>query len=379
MLMEPDRVNCGGGEELPSGLCRTVVLDDRTFLMEGERASWLGTEYAQAIFEWMRGIGFEPDRFGRYGNICPHTVAFTSDLWEVIQRQMEQPGAAVTKIVEKLIPRMQETYKEHLRECMTEDLRGGAYKAIDLLLDTDLSVSGDPEVWLNAPVRLNLGLTVDAFSDYTLNVTYPAYEWEEYESEWKGAFHWSSIMWLTRRQGYTQARLREAQHNVKRAAELPDPHTLIPSKYLYSAAMEIWHELSIYNQLGFFVRVPLKEALLAVSMQICGKRSGKGQGYFLLDRSTTCGFFTTWEGSCSLLGIEMEKDVRVPLADLDIFPDGADGYALFEVHGSSEKWQPDKILHWGFPRDFVPRIKREDPALYRCVCDLRAKEGAARN
>lgn len=217
----------------------------------------------------------------------------------------------------------------------------------DALLQNYLANRSE-ECWLETPVFVNIGLTVDDFSEYTLNATYPAYGSAEYDEEYKGRFHKSSIMWLTRRQGYSQAELRDALYNVKTNS------ICIESPYLRSAAMEIWHEMTDINQLGFFLSMPLKELLLIKTLQYWGRNNKKWPGYILVGTNTTCGFYNTQEGSCSLLEIYLEKPVKLPLNILDVKPDGASGYSIAEVCGpysdNDKIWKKSCIQHWGFHR-----------------------------
>lgn len=254
------------------------------------------------------------------------------------------------------LPRMRDAYVSQLADSLESYLRDKGsqteFSVVHDYLTGCLRVSALAEDWLDAPVRLNLGLTIDEWTDYTLNVTYPAYNSDEYDEENKGKFDKSSIMWLTRRQGYKQVDLRRAQYAVIEASELDDPLQLIPSPFLYSAAMEIWHELCDINQLGFFIMVPLRELLVMWTMQHWGKKKRKWPGYVLLSKDTRCGFFTTWLGSRSLLGIKLERDVKVPLCDVDIRPDGMRGYSVYGISMSGAIWRPNRILHWGLPRQF---------------------------
>ncbi len=254
------------------------------------------------------------------------------------------------------LPKMIEAYSTQLADLLFDELkRKGSpaeLNAVCEFLENNLRVSVLLDDWLNAPVRLNMGLTVDVWSEYTANVTYPAYGYEVTDLDYKGWFGESSIMWLTRRQGYSQSDLREAQHSVIDACKLDDPLKMIPSSFLYSAAMEIWHELCFNNQLGFFLLVPLRELLLMWSMIHWGGERHKWPGYVLLAKETRCGFFSTWQGSGSLLGIRLERDVKVPLCDVTIEPDGMHGYSLYDVYRSTRIWHPGGILHWGLPRQF---------------------------
>ena len=319
----------------------------------------------------MERIGYRAEADGCY-HVAEPLIAFTHQLWAALSEGDEPP----LERIGRLVPAFADAYRKDLSYRLTDDLRRektGASEYADEFLASFLRLPTAPEAWLNAPVRVNIGLLVDGWSEYTVNVTYPAYNWQDYDTDYEGQFHTSSIMWLTRRQGYKQAELREALYSVKAAVKKEDPLTVIPSPFLYSAAMEVWHELSIFNQLGFFLKMPLREMLLMDAMKRWGHKNRKWQGYILLDKKTASGFFSTWNGSCSLLGLELEKDVKIPLGDVEIFPDGGEGYSIYDVIASDEKWRPDCILHWGLPRQF-----RRDAALWG-ITELPPGGGAAKN
>lgn len=211
----------------------------------------------------------------------------------------------------------------------------------------------DPETaekaLMDIPVHLILGINVDADWEFTLNTTYPAYMGREYDSENKGMFDKSSVMWLTRRQGYKQAHLR--QHLYALQGENDDMHDgdLVESKYLASVAREIQGEYTIFNQLAFLLDLPLQEALMMATMQKWGKAHGKWPGYVLLDKKSTCGFVCKWLGGCSSLRINLEKDVKIPLNNAEIYPDGVYGYP---IPAHDVDWKRDCITHWGLSRQF---------------------------
>ena len=309
------------------------------------------------LIEACQKAGFERNEEGKIP-VPPEIVPFSEKLWEALAETKTNPFEALPALIPLFIQQQEEHYRKDTDALpswkkIAKKLEGewdGEF--VRSFLEERLCLSERTEDWLMAPVRLNIGMTVDSYREYTLNVTYPAYSWAEYEWDNRGHFQYSSIMWLTRRQGYKQADLREAQHLVKEAANAKDPLTVISSPYLYSAAMEIWHELSIFNQLGFFIQLPLWQLLLLVTMQRWGEARKKWPGYILLDKKTRCGFFSTDDGSCSLLGIQLEKEVKIPLKDVDLYPDAAIGYSQIDVHEDPEVWQLDCIRHIGFPRQF---------------------------
>lgn len=306
--------------------------------------------HIQKLRAQMERRGYRADADGIYHIDAP-LMAFDHDLWEALVDGPEPPFQRVERLIPELIAVWRASLADRLRDAVRRD-DSGAGEAAEAFVDGFTRLPETREAWLDSPVRVDIGLTVDDWSEYTANVTYPAYMGEEYDADYKGQFGHSSIMWLTRRQGYSQAQLREALYSVKRDAKEADIDDPSSWSYLFSAAMEVWHELSIFNQLGFFVRLPLRELLLLDAMQRWGGRNKKWPGYILLDRKTTCGFFTTSEGSCSLLRIQLEKDVKVPLDVAEIYPDGGIGYGIHEVGEPLKGWQPDCVRHWGLPRQF---------------------------
>ena len=100
--------------------------------------------------------------------------------------------------------------------------------------------------------------------------------------------------------------------------------------------------------------MPLRELLLLKSMEQYGN---KWKGFVVAGTETACGFFNTFEGSCSLLGIKLEKPVKLPLNVLDIEPDGVSGYSMYDVvDGSAASianiWRENCIEQWGYPKGF---------------------------
>ena len=100
-----------------------------------------------------------------------------------------------------------------------------------------------------------------------------------------------------------------------------------------------------------------------ISMQQWGKNHKKWPGYVTVKTSAVCGFMNSFLGSCSLLEIQLEKPVKLPLNVLEINPDGVNGYGIYQINSLTHDWifkiwKSDCIEHWGLPRGF-----RRDAAL----------------
>lgn len=153
----------------------------------------------------------------------------------------------------------------------------------------------------------------------------------------------SSLLWLARQQGYKKSELKKALAD-RRNSQSP----LLKS---------IYHETlncgSHMNALVFLVKTSLEEYFILRDGIDNEKERNKsrfpsertGRGYLILSKNTTCGLYDSWNGSGSILEIELEKDVRLPfryIASAD--HDGCHGYGIREVYGcGSELWSEDAI------------------------------------
>ena len=153
----------------------------------------------------------------------------------------------------------------------------------------------------------------------------------------------SAILWLARQQGYKKSALTQALRDRECGQ----------SKFLKSMLQEVENTSTHMNALTFLVKVTLKEwfnlhdAIKQEAMKNDphhSKRS-KVRGYLLLDKSTTCGLYDPWGGAGSVLEIQLERDVRLPIRFIDsAWPDGARGYSVTEIYGlCSSAWTDDAI------------------------------------
>ena len=292
------------------------------FFIEGSDIMDFSDEKLKNEIDYLVGLGFQKKKDCLF-RAAPHLFTISSCNWEKLKKAHGDP----VKTLCELIPDLIKDYTDYLKENMADDL-------VDII-----RIGTDVKDWLNAPVRLN----IDQGSEYALNSPYPSY-W--HDSVLDESFCESSLMWLTRRQGYNQKQMYD---------ELYDSDEAVQSRYLRSAAREVCNEYSSMNQLGFFVRVTVEECLLMLEAK--KYREYHWSGYLLLDTKTTCGFFTTAVGTCSSLGIELEKPVKLTLDDAEVFPDGARGYSVFGVKGR-DVWKTGCILHWGLSRQFRRDMSR---------------------
>ncbi len=196
------------------------------------------------------------------------------------------------------------------------------------------------EQYLNQDLIVNIIVDAgDGNTDFTINQ--PFASWDGRND--KIIDEDSAILWLTRQQGYKKSALTQTLRDRKCGQ----------SKFLKSMLQEVENTSSHMNALTFLAKMTLASWLNlhdAIVREASKndphhpKRS-KGRGYLILDKSTTCGLYDPWGGAGSVLGIELERDVRLPIRLIDsAWPDGARGYSVTEIYGlCSSAWTDDAI------------------------------------
>ena len=195
-------------------------------------------------------------------------------------------------------------------------------------------------VWFDAPAEhfldqelcVNIMLdTGDGNYDFTLNSLYPCWygrEGEKYEDK-------ASLIWLAKQQGYGKRELRKALEQ----GDMADPHG-----FLESCRVELANLPSHMSTVTFLVKMTFRQLLeLHTAMKWRNAQGVKYDasmypycGYIVLDKSTMCGLYDSWAGGGSVLEIQLEKDVRVPIKYIwRAVPDGAKtyGYQVGDVYG----------------------------------------------
>lgn len=205
------------------------------------------------------------------------------------------------------------------------------------------------EDYLEQNVNVNITLdTGDGCSEFMMNTLSPSWGGRVYGYGYRIADE-ASIAWLTRQQGYKKQELNSYLHSI----DDKDKRSCLKLGFLYSAAMEIWHELSDYNQVCFLSKMKLKDIILLSEMKNWGYKTRNWNGYIIIDKMTRTGFFDRSSGSCSLLGIELEKDVKLPVKYIHIAqPDLAYKWNLLDICENPRLWDHGgvKIIH--MPKKF---------------------------
>lgn len=145
----------------------------------------------------------------------------------------------------------------------------------------------------------------------------------------KGIQESSSLVWLMRQQGYTEEKISDFVEN----------ENMCGSKLLESIYNECLNTTSCLNALSFFVKMTLEECLNLY------EEKKKKEKNIVINKSTPCGLYDSWSGAGSVLEIELENDVVIPLKYVDsTLPDGCRGYGINSIYGLDSSFWKDKSV-----------------------------------
>lgn len=182
--------------------------------------------------------------------------------------------------------------------------------------------------------------TGDGNYDYVLNCVYPHYNGRCGETINDRA----SIVWLARQQGYTKTELNKAL----REGDIKDPHG-----FLESMRQEVINHGSHMAILTFLARMTLEEIFELNELLKLQDRNGKKYaaeerpycGYILIDKKAECGLYDPWGGGGSILELQLEKDVRLPIRFIrSATVDGGDGYSIRNVYGTDSSIYREDVV-----------------------------------
>jgi hypothetical protein len=149
----------------------------------------------------------------------------------------------------------------------------------------------------------------------------------------------SSVRWLAKQQG----KEKELEETLEKYVNDEVSYENIEDKFCKSCIQEFENLSSHMGTMTFLVNMPIMEVSRLISLQNenflkeyeYDPRNHPCKSYIEFGKETECGLFTTWDGSGSVLEIEIEKNVQIPLMYCKFCPDGARvyGYDVDEVYG----------------------------------------------
>ena len=166
--------------------------------------------------------------------------------------------------------------------------------------------------YLKQDVNVNIVVDVgDGNYDFSLNnfASYNAIKDESIDNN-------SSVLWLVKQQGYTKKDLSNtiSKENFK------------DSKFLKSIFAELVNATTHMNALVFFVKMELGEFFKYLE-----------EPYdLILPANINCGLVDFWQGAGSVLGIELEKEAKIPKEFVQVHVDGNRGYGLQDIYGIND-------------------------------------------
>lgn len=202
----------------------------------------------------------------------------------------------------------------------------------------------DQDLYVNIMVD-----TGDCNYDFTLNSAYPCW----YGSSEERLHDKAGIVWLAKTQGYNKTQLWRA---------LKDGDMRDPKGFLQSMRVELANLPSHMSTVTFLVKMTFRQLLeLNGAIQWRERQGGRKYdpkeypycGYIVLDKDTMCGLYDPWCGGGSVLEVQLEKDVRLPIKYIWLaIPDEAKGhgYSVGDVYGMcGSAWQ-ETLKEMHFPK-----------------------------
>ena len=194
-------------------------------------------------------------------------------------------------------------------DAFPDGLDDEAEEFIDDFITEHVSYDYPRDHFLDQELPVNIMLdTGEGNYDYTLNSVYPCW----YGREGDRIDDKAGIVWLAKTQGYNKTQLWKA---------LKDGDMADPKGFLQSMRVELANLPSHMSTVTFLTQMTLRDLLKLNQAVAWRDKQGRCYdarkhpycGYIVLDKSTMCGLYDPWNGGGSVLEVELEKDVRLPI------------------------------------------------------------------
>ena len=147
----------------------------------------------------------------------------------------------------------------------------------------------------------------------------------------------SSLLWLAKTQNKETA-LKDACKKAFNGCEYEGE-----DKFVESCVQELENLPSCMGTITFLVKMPLFEVFKLLELQKkeydekakYDPRLNESKAYILLGKETMCGLYNPWNGGGSVMEVQLDKDVRLPVMFAEICVEGCKsrGYDVGEVYG----------------------------------------------
>lgn len=153
----------------------------------------------------------------------------------------------------------------------------------------------------------------------------------------------SSMLWLAKTQGKATA-LRKACKQVHRDDGYYVDRDKNKDKFIESCIQEFENLPSHMATVTFLVKMPLFDLFDLIELQnkeydekgkYDPRKNEKSKSYIVLGKETMCGLYDPWSGGGSVLEVELDKDVKLPIKYAIFCVEGCKmhGYDVDEVYG----------------------------------------------
>ncbi len=211
---------------------------------------------------------------------------------------------------------------------------------VDKVIQEAVIFSTPIEHFLKQRLLVNVFLdTGDGNYDFALNPHYPCF----YGNRWGEPIdRKAGIVWLSKQQGYTKRQLQDA---------LNEGDMTNPNGFLQSCRVEEANLSCSMPVVAFLVEMELRKLInLNALIQLTDAYSSN-YSYIILDKKTVTGLYDPFNGGGGVLGIQLEKDVKLPIKFIrSAKPDGCDGYSICSCYGTNESIYTDTLKEIHVPK-----------------------------
>lgn len=152
----------------------------------------------------------------------------------------------------------------------------------------------------------------------------------------------SSMLWLAKTQGKATV-LRKACKKVHRNDGYYVNREEDKDKFIESCIQEFENLSSHMGTITFLVKMPLFQLFDLIELKnkeydengkYDPRKNEKSKSYIVLGKETMCGLYDSWNGSGSVLDVELDKDVKLPIKYCIFCADGCKmyGYDIGDVY-----------------------------------------------